>query len=87
MTTTTEKYIKKAVNEAKREISGTRIENVSINMHLEAEAATEMLAKALLSQAEANKANSEAIESLAEKLKAKDATAIKIVGNENKSGF
>lgn len=82
MTTTTEKYIKKAVNEAKKELSGNRFEHINIDMNLEASGATKALAKALMLQAEANKANSKAIESLSEKLKLSEACAIKIVNKD-----
>ena len=75
---TTEKYIKKAVSEAKKELSGTSLSNINIEMNLQADGATIYLAQALLSQAEANKANSEAINKLAQSLKPIDICAIKI---------
>lgn len=40
MTTTTEKYIKKAVMEAKKEFSGNSFENVTINQNLQADGAS-----------------------------------------------
>lgn len=78
MTTTTEKYIKKAIAEAKKELGGTSVSNCSINMDLQADGATQLLAEALLSQAKANQANSEAMGLLAKALKPIDICGIKI---------
>lgn len=81
MTTTTEKYIKKAVLEAKKEFGGHTIANCNIEMNLQADGATQILAQALLAQAEANEANSVAIMKLAESLKPIDVCAIKMTNN------
>lgn len=78
MVTTTEKYIKKAVEEAKNKLSGNHLSNCNINMHMEADGATEMLAEAMLAQAKANLENSLAMKKLAESLKPIDACAIRI---------
>ncbi len=78
MTTTTEKYIKKAVDEAKKELGGNVIKDVHIEMHMQADGATQVLAQALLAQAEANEANSSAMLKLAESLKPIDVCAIKM---------
>lgn len=74
----------KSSRASKKELSGNVISDCSITMNLEAKAATENLSLALLAQAEANQANSEAIANLAEKLKVVDACAIKIVENDLK---
>ena len=58
---------------------GTFIENCNIEMNLEAEAATEKLAEAMLEQARANHGLSKAMLGLSESLKAVDACAIKII--------
>jgi len=80
--TSTEKYIKKAVNEAKKELSGNIIQNCNIEMNMEADGATQILAQALLAQAEANEANSNAMLKLAESLKPIEVSAIKITNNQ-----
>jgi len=54
------------------------LENVNIQMHMEADGATQILAQALLAQAEANEANSDAIMQLAKALKPIDVCAIKM---------
>ena len=79
--TATERYIRKAVTDAKKEFAGTRMGNVSVVMNMEASGATEVLASALMNQAMANKANSEAMLKLAQSLKPTDACAIKIVND------
>ena len=81
MTTTTEKYIKKAVDEAKKELSGNSITGCNIEMNMQADGATQILAQALLAQSEANEANSLAIMELAKTLKPIDVCAIKMIGN------
>lgn len=81
MTTQVEKYIKKAVNEAKKELGRASLNNVNVTMNLEADGATIVLAEALKAQSEANEANSDAIMKLAESLKPIDVSAIKIVGD------
>ena len=81
MTTTTEKYIKKAIDEAKKEFSSNSISNCNIEMNLQADGATQDLAKALIAQAEANEANSLAILRLAESLKPIDVCAIRMTNN------
>lgn len=78
---TTEKYIKKAVDEAKKELSGSHISNCNIQMNFEADGATLMLAEALKEQAKANAENSEAIHKLAMSLKPTDACAIRITND------
>ena len=82
MTTTTEKYIQKAVEKAKKELSGTSISNCNIQMHVEADGATQHLARALLAQAEANEANSLAMLKLAESLKPIEVSAIRITNDK-----
>lgn len=79
--TTTEKYIKKAVNEAKKEFGGHVISNCNISMDLQADGATQVLAQALLAQAEANEATSEAMLQLAKSLKPIDVCAIKVTND------
>lgn len=81
MTTKTEQYIKDAVNEAKKEFSGNAITGCHIEMNMQADGATQILAQALLAQAEANEANSLAMMELAKTLKPIDVCAIKMVGN------
>ena len=76
---TTEKYIRKAVDEAKKELSGTNIQNCNIQMDMHSDGAAETLAEALLKQAEANEANSKAMMALAHSLKPTDACVIKVV--------
>lgn len=78
MTTRTEQYIKAAVQEAKKELGGNTIANCNIQMHMEANGATQVLAEALRAQAEANEANSAAMLRLAEALKPVDACAIRV---------
>lgn len=70
------------MNEAKKEFSGHVISGVNIQMHMEANGATEVLAKALLKQSEANQANSEAMLKLAESLKPIDACAIRMTNDD-----
>jgi len=77
-TTTTEKYIKAAVQEAKKELAGNVFKNIKINMDMTADGATQELAKALLAQAEANEANSEAMLQLAKSLKPKEACVFRV---------
>jgi len=86
MSTTTEKYIKKAVQEAKKEFGGHTIRDTHIEMNMQADGATQMLAEALRAQAEANEANSAAMLKLAESLKPIDVCAIKFIGNEMDCG-
>ena len=78
MTTTTEKYIKAAIKEAKKELSGSVISHNNIEMNLQADGATQVLAQALLAQSEANRVNSEAMLQLAKTLKPIDVCAIKM---------
>ncbi len=85
MTTTTEKYIKKAVDEASKKLSGSHINGCNITMNMQADGATQALAQALLSQAEANEANSLAILELAKALKPIDVCAIKITNDKIQS--
>lgn len=54
------------------------LENVNITMNMQADGATQVLAQALLAQAEANKATSEAMQQLARTLKPIEVCAIKI---------
>lgn len=54
------------------------LENVNVTMNMQADGATQALAQALLAQAEANKATSEAMQQLARALKPIDVCAIKI---------
>lgn len=82
MTTRTEKYIQRAIAEAKKEMSGTSISNCNIQMHVEADGATQLLSQALLAQAEANEANSVAMLKLAETLKPIEVSAIKITNDK-----
>ena len=84
--TQTQKYIEAAVNEAKKELSGNSISNCHIQMHMQADGATQELAKALTAQAEANEANSLAIMKLSESLKPIDVCAIKM-GTTEPSSF
>ena len=78
MTTRTEQYIKDAVNEAKKELSGNSITDCNIEMNMQADGATQILAQALLAQAEANEANSLAMMELAKTLKPIEVCAIKM---------
>lgn len=77
MTTKTEQYIKDAVREAKEELSGNTITGCHIEMNMEADGATQVLAQALLAQAEANEATSLAMMELAKTLKPIEVCAIK----------
>lgn len=86
MATRTEQYIKQAVQEAKKELGGNTIANCNIQMHMEAEGATQILAEALRAQAEANEANSAAILALAQTLKPTDACAIRVTQEGVKLG-
>jgi tRNA(Arg) A34 adenosine deaminase TadA len=79
---TTEKYIKKAVDEAKKEFGGNVITDCSVTMNNQADGATQILAEALRAQSEANEANSLAMLELAKTLKPIDVCAVKIVGND-----
>jgi len=81
-TTATEKYIKKAISEAKNELSGNTIQNCHIEMNMQADGATQILAQALLAQSEANKENSNAMLKLAESFKPIEVSAIKITNNK-----
>lgn len=81
MTTTTEKYIKKAVNEAKKEFGGHVISGVNITMNNTADGATQKLAEALFEQAKANNQNSEAMMALAKSLKPIDICGIKMLND------
>lgn len=81
-TTAIKKYIKKAVNEAKKELSGNTIQNCNIEMHAEADGATQILAQALLAQAKANEVNSAAMMQLAQTLKPIEVCAIKFINNK-----
>ena len=85
-TTTTEKYIKKAVEEAKKELGGNSIIGCNIKMNMQADGATKVLAQALLAQAEANEVNSSAMMQLALTLKPIDVCAIKMI-NSNPAEF
>jgi len=78
MITTTEKYIKKAIEEAKKELGGNSISHCTFEMHLEASGATIKLAEALEEQAIANALNSQAMLKLAESLKPIDVCAVRI---------
>mgnify|MGYP003109706853 CR=1 FL=1 len=86
MTTRTQQYIKDAVQEAKKELGGNTIANCNIQMHMEADGATRVLAEALRAQAEANEANSAAMLKLAEALKPVDACAIRVTQEGVKLG-
>jgi hypothetical protein len=79
---TTEKYIKKAVDEAKKELSGANVSNCNIEMNMQADGATKILAEALRCQAEANEASSNAMLQLAMTLKPIDVCAIKITNDK-----
>jgi hypothetical protein len=81
MTTTTEKYIKKAVQDAKKEFGGHTMSNCNITMDMQADGATQVLAEALKAQAKANALNSEAMLSLAATLKPIEVCAIKITND------
>jgi len=83
--TATEKYIKKAVEEASKKISGTEISNCTVTMNMQADGATQTLAEAMLAQAEANEQNSQAMLKLAESLKPIDVCAIKVVQDKIES--
>lgn len=80
---TTEKYIKKAVEEAKKTLAGNSISHCNFAMHMEADGATQTLADALETQANANKANSEAMLQLAKALKPIGASAVRIDSQNN----
>lgn len=80
-------YIENAVKEASKTLSGTSISNCKIEMNMEADGATQLLAEALLMQAQANKHNSDAISKLADALKPIDACAIRITGNNLEDPF
>ena len=54
------------------------LENVSVVMNMQADGATQILAEALLAQAKANQATSEAMQKLAGTLKPIDVCAIKV---------
>tara|TARA_R110002096_G_scaffold170905_1_gene343584 strand:- start:196 stop:432 length:237 start_codon:yes stop_codon:yes gene_type:complete len=77
MKKSTQKLIAITIQEAKKEF-GTKMKNVTVTMNMEADGATLTLARALLAQAEANEANSEAMRKLAESLKPIDVCAIKV---------
>ncbi len=77
-----EKLIKNTVAEAKKEMAGASLNNVRVEMNMEAHGATLALAKALEQQAVANGKNSEAIERLALSLKPVDVCAIKVTGTD-----
>ena len=81
MTTTTEKYIQKAVQEAKKELSGATIQNCMFETNVDVGQAAENLAKAMLKQAEANSMNSEAMLELAKRLTPDSIHAINISNN------
>ena len=89
MTTTTEKYIKKAIQEAKKQFGGHILNGVNVTMNNTADGATQILAEALLEQSKANALNSEAMMKLASSLKPIDICGIKMlsddlrVGNDN----
>lgn len=85
MTTTTEKYIQKAVAAAKEELAGVHFNNVSVSMNTQSDGATLALVRALESQAEANKKNSEAMLQVANALKPIDIVGIKIIDNNSVS--
>jgi hypothetical protein len=87
MTTTTEKYIQKAVQEAKKELSGTSITNCNINMTVDNVNAIESLASAIEVQAEANAKTAEAIATLASRIVATDACVIRITNDRLESEF
>jgi len=79
--TPTEKLIDEAVAKAKNELSGASISNCNFQMHMEADGATQLLAQALLAQAKANEATSDAMLQLAKTLKPIDACAIRFDEN------
>lgn len=81
MMTTTEKYINKAVSKAKEELGGNHLSNIHLEMNMQADGATQILAEALMEQAKANAANSEAMARLASALKPTDVCAFKITGD------
>ncbi len=78
MTTTTEKYINKAIKQAKKELGGNTISNCHVELNMQADGATKTLAEALEEQAIANALNSKAMLRLAESLKPIDVCAIKV---------
>lgn len=82
--TQTEIYINinKAIEKAKSELSGTSISNCNIEMNVQADGATQVLAQALLAQAEANESNSCAMLKLAEALNPINVSAISITNHK-----
>ena len=79
--TQTEKLINKAVDAAKKELSGTVVSNCVMTMNMQADGATQKLAEALEEQAIANAINSQAMLKLAEALKPIDVCGIKITSD------
>lgn len=79
--TKVQEYIKEAIQEAKKELSGNTIKNCSFSMDMQADGATQLLAEALNNQAIANKASSDAMLKLAESLKPIDACCVKITSD------
>ena len=84
---TTEKYIKKAVDEAKKELSGASITNCNITMNIDNVNAIESLAEAIKAQAQANESTADAINTLASRIVATDACAIKITNDKLETDF
>jgi hypothetical protein len=87
MTTTTEKYIKKAVQEAKKELSGTNITNCNFEMSVDNVDAIESLASAIEAQAKANSKTATAITTLASRIVATDACVIKVIHDKVDTGL
>ena len=65
-------------------MKGVNMRDVSINMNMQADGATQTLCDALKAQAEANEKNSSAMLKLAESLKPIDVCGIKIVNDDMK---
>ena len=73
--------VKKVKTASVQEKPNNSISNCSIVMNMQADGATQLLSEALIMQAEANKATSNAIEQLARTLKPIDVCGIKITND------
>jgi len=78
---------KKPVKKTEQEKAHIEISHCHIEMNMQADGATQILAEALLSQAKANEANSEAMRKLAEALKPIEVCGIKVVDSELKNSW
>jgi len=83
---TTEKYIKKAVEEAKKEFGGHTLSGCNVTMTVDTTIAADRLANALLTQARANEIIAEAMLMMAGAIEPKSLSAIKITNDVVKVG-